>query len=85
MVHWSTLAVALVLIRVLHVPTAWFGYCFAFGVSGYMAGTILCLPTVYQGVQFRSSGDPVLVIGRAFRLVSLCRTPGEAVKAEFHV
>lgn len=30
------------LIRVLHVPTAWFGYCFAFGVSGYMSGTILC-------------------------------------------
>lgn len=31
-----------VLIQVLHVPTAWFGYCFAFGVSGYMSGTILC-------------------------------------------
>ncbi len=31
-----------VLIRVLDVPTAWFGYCFAFGVSGYMLGTIVC-------------------------------------------
>ncbi|MDB5762284.1 MAG: Bcr/CflA family drug resistance efflux transporter [Herminiimonas sp.] len=31
-----------VLIRVLDVPTAWFGYCFGFGVSGYMAGTIVC-------------------------------------------
>ncbi|WP_334188371.1 multidrug effflux MFS transporter [Noviherbaspirillum sp.] len=31
-----------VLIRVLDVPTAWFGYCFAFGVSGYMAGTLVC-------------------------------------------
>jgi DHA1 family bicyclomycin/chloramphenicol resistance-like MFS transporter len=31
-----------VLIRVLNVPTAWFGYCFAFGVSGYMLGTIVC-------------------------------------------
>lgn len=31
-----------VLIQVLGVPTAWFGYCFAFGVSGYMAGTLLC-------------------------------------------
>jgi DHA1 family bicyclomycin/chloramphenicol resistance-like MFS transporter len=31
-----------VLIRILHVPTAWFGYCFAFGVSGYMAGTLVC-------------------------------------------
>jgi MFS transporter, DHA1 family, multidrug resistance protein len=33
---------SLVLIRVLQVPTAWFGYCFAFGVSGYMAGTLVC-------------------------------------------
>lgn len=33
---------SLVLIRVLHVPTAWFGYCFAFGVSGYLIGTIIC-------------------------------------------
>lgn len=33
---------SLVLIRVLQVPTAWFGYCFAFGVSGYLAGTLLC-------------------------------------------
>ncbi|HYD79216.1 MAG TPA: multidrug effflux MFS transporter [Paucimonas sp.] len=31
-----------VLIRVLHMPTAWFGYCFAFGVSGYMIGTLVC-------------------------------------------
>jgi DHA1 family bicyclomycin/chloramphenicol resistance-like MFS transporter len=31
-----------VLIRILQVPTEWFGYCFAFGVSGYMAGTIIC-------------------------------------------
>jgi DHA1 family bicyclomycin/chloramphenicol resistance-like MFS transporter len=30
------------LIRVLNVPTEWFGYCFAFGVSGYLLGTILC-------------------------------------------
>lgn len=31
-----------ILIRVLDVPTAWFGYCFAFAVSGYMMGTIAC-------------------------------------------
>ncbi len=31
-----------VLIRILQIPTEWFGYCFAFGVSGYMAGTIIC-------------------------------------------
>lgn len=33
---------SLVLIRVLNVPTAYFGYCFAFGVSGYLSGTIVC-------------------------------------------
>jgi DHA1 family bicyclomycin/chloramphenicol resistance-like MFS transporter len=33
---------SLVLIQVLRVPTAWYGYCFSFGVSGYMGGTILC-------------------------------------------
>jgi DHA1 family bicyclomycin/chloramphenicol resistance-like MFS transporter len=31
-----------VLIRVLDVPTAWFGFCFAFGVTGYLTGTIVC-------------------------------------------
>ncbi len=31
-----------ILIQVLDVPTAWFGFCFAFGVTGYMAGTIVC-------------------------------------------
>jgi DHA1 family bicyclomycin/chloramphenicol resistance-like MFS transporter len=30
------------LIKVLHLPTGWFGYCFAFGVSGYLCGTVLC-------------------------------------------
>ncbi|SNT15064.1 MFS transporter, DHA1 family, bicyclomycin/chloramphenicol resistance protein [Noviherbaspirillum humi] len=33
---------SIVLIRVLTVPTAWFGFCFAFGVSGYLIGTLLC-------------------------------------------
>ncbi len=33
---------SVVLIRVLHVPTAWFGYCFAIGVSGYTLGTLVC-------------------------------------------
>ena len=31
-----------VLIQVLDVPTAWFGFCFAFGVTGYLTGTIVC-------------------------------------------
>jgi len=31
-----------VLIQVLGVPTAWFGACFTFVVSGYLLGTVLC-------------------------------------------
>jgi DHA1 family bicyclomycin/chloramphenicol resistance-like MFS transporter len=31
-----------VLIDVLKVPTQYFGYCFAFGVSGYLLGTLAC-------------------------------------------
>lgn len=33
---------SVVLIRVLGVPTEWFGYCFAVGVSGYLSGTLVC-------------------------------------------
>lgn len=33
---------SIVLIQVLHVPTAYFGYCFAIGVSGYLSGTLVC-------------------------------------------
>jgi len=31
-----------VLINILGVPTHYYGYCFAFGVSGYLLGTIVC-------------------------------------------
>ena len=31
-----------VLIRVLGVPTEYYGYCFAFGVLGYLMGTLVC-------------------------------------------
>lgn len=31
-----------VLIDVLGVPTHYYGYCFAFGVTGYLLGTIVC-------------------------------------------
>lgn len=31
-----------VLINVLGVPTEFYGYCFAFGVSGYLIGTLVC-------------------------------------------
>jgi len=33
---------SVVLIRVLQVPTQYFGFCFAFGVAGYLAGTLVC-------------------------------------------
>jgi DHA1 family bicyclomycin/chloramphenicol resistance-like MFS transporter len=33
---------SLVLINVLGVPTDIYGYCFAFGVSGYLIGTLVC-------------------------------------------
>lgn len=33
---------SMVLIRALDMPVAWFGYCFAFGTSGYMVGTLIC-------------------------------------------
>jgi len=31
-----------VLIQVLGVPTEYYGYCFAFGVVGYLGGTLVC-------------------------------------------
>lgn len=58
-----------VLIKVLEVPTAWFGYCFAFGVSGYMSGTILCrrlLHTLGAHRTFRIGSALSLVTGVAF-------------------
>ena len=58
-----------VLIRVLQVPTAWFGYCFAFGVSGYMSGTIVCrhlLPRRGARRTFRFGSALALASGAAF-------------------
>ena len=58
-----------VLIRVLQVPTAWFGYCFAFGVSGYMAGTLVCrrlLPATGIDRAFRIGTTLSLVAGALF-------------------
>jgi DHA1 family bicyclomycin/chloramphenicol resistance-like MFS transporter len=60
---------SVVLIRVLDVPTAWFGYCFAFGVSGYMAGTIICrrlLPKVGSGGTLRIGTSLSLAAGVLF-------------------
>lgn len=60
---------SVVLIRVLHVPTEWFGYCFAFGVSGYMAGTILCqrlLPRFGPAITLRIGSTLSLASGALF-------------------
>lgn len=58
-----------VLIRVLHVPTEFFGYCFAFGVSGYMAGTLVCrrlLPKLGAHHTFRVGSAMSLAAGALF-------------------
>jgi DHA1 family bicyclomycin/chloramphenicol resistance-like MFS transporter len=57
------------LISVLQVPTAWFGYCFAFGVSGYLLGTILCRRLLSSvGVQraFRIGTAASMIAGLLF-------------------
>lgn len=60
---------SLVLIGVLNVPTAWFGYCFAFGVSGYMSGTIVCrrlLPRFGPVITLRIGSAMSLAAGALF-------------------
>ncbi|MES2151262.1 MAG: multidrug effflux MFS transporter [Pseudomonadota bacterium] len=59
----------LVLIRVLHVPTEWFGYCFAFGVAGYLGGTIVCrrlLPSFGPDTTLRIGSTVSLAAGALF-------------------
>ncbi|MBW8901961.1 MAG: MFS transporter, partial [Massilia sp.] len=62
---------SLVLIRVLHVPTAWFGYCFAFGVAGYLSGTLVCrrlLPRFGQVSTQRIGSTASLIAGALFMI-----------------
>ncbi len=54
-----------VLIGVLGVPTAWFGLCFAFCVTGYLLGTIAC-----RRLLVRRSVARTLRIGAALALAS---------------
>lgn len=54
-----------VLIKVLGVPTEWFGYCFALGVSGYMSGTLVC-----RRLLKTLSGEQTLRIGTACSLAA---------------
>jgi DHA1 family bicyclomycin/chloramphenicol resistance-like MFS transporter len=63
-----------VLIKILDVPTAWFGYCFAFGVSGYMTGTIICrnlLPRLGAPRTFRVGSALALATGAAFLIMTV--------------
>jgi DHA1 family bicyclomycin/chloramphenicol resistance-like MFS transporter len=58
-----------VLIRILQVPTAMFGFCFAFGVSGYMSGTIVCrhlLPKFGPALTLRIGTTISLAAGALF-------------------
>jgi DHA1 family bicyclomycin/chloramphenicol resistance-like MFS transporter len=60
---------SVVLIRVLGVPTEWFGYCFAVGVSGYLSGTIVCrrlLPRFGPSVTLRIGSTLSLAAGALF-------------------
>lgn len=60
---------SVVLIRVLHVPTELFGYCFAFGVTGYLAGTIVCrrlLPRMGPALALRIGSTATLAAGVLF-------------------
>ncbi len=54
-----------VLIKVLGVPTQWFGFCFGAGVSGYMTGTLVCRRLLKS-----VSGEQALRIGTAVSLAA---------------
>lgn len=58
-----------VLIKILQVPVAWFGYCFAFAVCGYMSGTIVCrrlLSTFGPNITLRIGSTISLAAGALF-------------------
>jgi len=68
-----------VLIRVLGVPTAYFGFGFAFCVCGYLAGTILC-----RRLLARSSVPHALRTGAGLSLASGAAMAGLAVAGAHH-
>ncbi len=61
-----------VLIKVLAVPTQWFGVCFAFAVSGYMTGTLVCrrLLMTITGKQALRIGTACALAGGSFFLIA---------------
>ncbi|MFZ6656864.1 multidrug effflux MFS transporter [Undibacterium sp. TJN19] len=65
---------SVVLIKVLALPTAWFGYCFAFGVSGYLTGTVVCrhLHTRFDTkITLRIGSSLSLAAGATFLVLAL--------------
>jgi MFS transporter, DHA1 family, multidrug resistance protein len=63
-----------VLINVLHVPTEIYGYCFAFGVSGYLIGTLVCrrlIPRVGLARAMTLGSTLTLVAGLLFAALAL--------------
>ena len=65
---------SIVLIRVLDVPTEFFGYCFAFGVSGYLSGTLVCrrlLPRIGAQTTLRIGGTMSFAAGALFLVAVL--------------
>ncbi|HEX8987792.1 MAG TPA: multidrug effflux MFS transporter [Rhodocyclaceae bacterium] len=52
-----------VLIDVLGMPTQYYGYCYAFGVTGYLAGTVVC-----RRLMIRIGVDRALGVGSAVSL-----------------
>ncbi|MBS1186198.1 MAG: Bcr/CflA family drug resistance efflux transporter [Burkholderiaceae bacterium] len=60
---------SMVLIRILHLPVTWFGYCFSFGTLGYMLATMLCqrlLRRMNAGAAFRIGTAASLAAGLLF-------------------
>lgn len=63
-----------VLIKVLDVPTEWFGVCFALAVSGYMTGTLICrrlLMTITSARALRIGTAWALAGGSFFLIATL--------------
>ncbi len=61
-----------VLIKVLGVPTQWFGFCFGAGVSGYMTGTLICrrLLKTISGEQALRIGTTVSMAAGVYFLIA---------------
>ncbi len=61
-----------VLIGVLGVPTAWFGFCFAFCVTGYLLGTFACRRMLARrSIASTLQTGATLALGSAIAMIAL--------------